>query len=101
MKIIRTTPDANGAYPAPQPWAGLRIPDGYAIWPDSLDMADFEAYNGFVLLNVLRGRVASYDVNHEAWEAWTPAPEPEPPSGGGDAIYDDLAAAIREGVDSV
>lgn len=101
MKIIRRTPNANGAYPPPQTWAEARIPDGYALWPDALDMADFETYNGFVILNILRGRVASYEVNHEAWEAWEPAPEPEPPSGGGDAIYDELAAAIREGVNAV
>lgn len=98
MRIIRTTPDSNGAYPPPQAWTG-RVPEGYAVWPDSLSAEEFEQHNGFVVLTVLRGRVASYEVNQEAWEAWTPAPEPEPSSG--DAIYDELAAAIREGVNAV
>ena len=98
MRIIRTTPDSNGAYPPPQVWSG-RVPGGYAVWPDSLSTEEFEQHNGFVVLTVLRGRVASYEVNQEAWEAWTPAPEPEPSSG--DAIYDELAAAIREGVNAV
>ena len=100
MKIIKITPDSNGAYPAPQSWSESRAPEGYALWPDTLDTTDFETYNGFVSLNIRRGRVASYEVNHEAWEAWEPAPEPEPP-GGSDAIYDELAAAIREGVNAV
>ena len=77
MKIIKITPDSNGAYPAPQSWSESRVPEGYALWPDTLDTTDFETYNGFVILNILRGRVASYEVNQEAWEAWTPAPEPE------------------------
>lgn len=98
MRIIRTTPDGNGAYPPPQVWSG-RVPEGYAVWPDSLSTEEFEQHNGFVILSILRGRVAGYEVNQEAWEAWEPAPEPEP--SGGDAIYDELAAAIREGVDAV
>ena len=98
MRIIRTTADSNGAYPPPQVWSG-RVPEGYAVWPDSLSTEEFEQHNGFVVLTVLRGRVAGYEVNTEAWEAWEPAPEP--PGGGGDAIYDELAAAIREGVDAV
>ena len=99
MRIIRTTPESNGAYPALQEWAGRFPPAGWAQWPDTLDTEDFDAYNGFVTLTVARGRVVSYEVNHDAWEAWTPAPEPEP--GGDDAIYDELAEAIREGVNAV
>lgn len=102
MRIIRTTPDANGAYPALQYWLSGVIPEGYAQWPDSLNTEDFDTYNGFVVLTVARGRVVSYEVNTEAWEAWTPAPEPEPPSPGGEYVtYDELAKAIREGVNAV
>ena len=75
------------------------MPEGYAVWPDTLGTEEFEQHNGFVILSILRGRVAGYEVNQEAWEAWEPAPEPEPSSG--DAIYDELAAAIREGVNAV
>ena len=98
MRIIRATAASNGAYPPPQVWSG-RVPEGYAVWPDSLSTEVFEAHTVFVVLTIHRGWVASYEVNTEAWEAWEPAPEPEP--SGGDAIYDELAAAIREGVDSV
>ena len=53
------------------------MPEGYAVWPDSLSTEEFEQHNGFVILKLARGRVVSYEVNTEAWEAWTPAPEPE------------------------
>lgn len=103
MKIIRTTPDSNGAYPAPQAWDKPLAPAGYAVWPDSLEDATFNAYSGFVILEIRRGYVAGYEVNQEAYDAWTPAPEPDPPDpgGGADQVYDELAAAIREGVNSI
>ena len=72
MRIIRNTPDSNGAYPPPQAWTG-RVPEGYAVWPDSLSTEEFEQHNGFIH----RGWVAGYEINQEAWEAWEPAPEPE------------------------
>lgn len=101
MRIIRTTPDSNGAYPALQEWAGRFPPVGWAQWPDTLDTEDFDTYNGFVVLTIARGRVVSYEVNHEAWEMWTPAPEPEPEPSGEYVTYDELAKAIREGVNAV
>lgn len=103
MRIIRITPDSNGAYPALQAWGEPLAPPGYAVWPDSLDDATFNAYSGFVILEIRRGYVASYTVNQEAYDAWTPAPEPDPPDpgGGADQVYDELAAAIREGVNSI
>ena len=102
MKIITKTPASNGAYPALQDWSGLVAPEGYYKWPDSLDTADFYAYNGFVTLSVVRGMVQSYQPNVEAWEAWKAALPPEPEPGGEDYVtYGELAAAIREGVNSV
>ena len=101
MRIISTTPGSNGAYPPIQDWPGHNAPAGFAQWPDSLETATFDQYKGFIIPTIVRGRVASYTANVEAYEAYTPAPEPEPPSGGGDAIYDELAAAIREGVNAV
>lgn len=103
MKIITKTPASNGAYPALQDWPGLVAPEGYYKWPDTLDTADFYAYNGFVTLTVVRGMVQSYQPNTEAWEAWKeslppdPEPEPEPEY----VTYEELAAAIREGVNAV
>ena len=101
MKIITKTPASNGAYPALQDWSGLVAPAGYYKWTDGLETAEFYQYNGFVTLTVVRGMVQSYEPNTEAWEAWKATlPEPEP--GGKDYVtYGELAAAIREGVNSV
>lgn len=104
MRIIRETPDSNGAYPAIQQWPDVIPPTGYAIWPDTLSTEDFDTYNGFVVLTIARHAVISYEVNHEAWEAWQPAPEPDPPTpsgGGADQVYAEIAEAIRGGVNSI
>lgn len=70
MLIIPQSPSQNGSYPPIQPWPGLTPPDGYDVWPEELDTADFYAYNGFVILTVVRGTVSSYQPNTEAWESW-------------------------------
>lgn len=70
MLIIPQSPSQNGSYPPIQPWPSLTPPDGYDVWPEELDTADFYAYNGFVILTVVRGTVSSYEPNTEAWEAW-------------------------------
>lgn len=103
MKIIAKTPASNGAYPALQDWGGLVPPEGYYKWPDSLDTADFYQYNGFVTLTTARNLVIDYEPDVEAWEAWkaTLPPEPEPEPEPEYVTYDELAAAIREGVNAV
>ena len=70
MYIIPQSPSASGAYPPIQHWGGLTPPAGFDVWPEELDTADFYAYNGFVVLTVVRGTVASYQPNTEAWESW-------------------------------
>lgn len=50
--IIKKTPTANGAHPAPQTWQGETPPAGYAVIPDSVDLADFYEHNGFVTLTI-------------------------------------------------
>lgn len=103
MKIIAKTPASNGAYPALQDWPGLVAPEGYYKWPDTLETETFYQYNGFVTLTVVRSMVQSYAPNVEAWEAWKeslppdPEPEPEPEY----VTYEELATAIREGVNAV
>ena len=81
MKIIAKTAASNGAYPPIQDWGLLMPPEGYYQWPDSLDPANFYAYNGFVVLTVLRGIVQSYEPNTEAWEAWKATLPPDPGPG--------------------
>ena len=81
MYILKSTPSSEGQYdpilnsnqPVP--------PEGYVWWPDSLDRATFDQYEGFILPTVKRGTVASYTANEEAYQAWKeahPEPEPEP-----------------------
>ena len=70
MLIIPQSPSQNGSYPPIQTWPGLTPPDGYDVWPDELEQDTFQQYNGFVVLTVVRGTVASYQPNTEAWEAW-------------------------------
>lgn len=86
MNIIFTTSSASGAYSTIQSWNRPVPPEGYAVWPDTVDTADFYNYNGFVNLTVETvddvPTVTSYTPNVEAWEAWKaslpPDPEPEP-----------------------
>ena len=123
MKIIPAAPNPSGAYPPIQDGNISAVPEGMAIWPDSLDTADFYAHNGFVTLTVEQvdgvDTVTAYESNTEAWEAWReaeaskPAPEPEP-KGLEDrvaaleadkadksevaVVWDQMAAAYSEGV---
>lgn len=52
MQIIEKVPNEFGAYSTPQSWSEFTPPEGYAIIPDSVDMTDFYAYNGFVILTI-------------------------------------------------
>lgn len=101
MLIIPQSPSQNGSYPPIQPWPGLVPPDGYDVWPEELDTADFYAYNGFVILSVVRGTVSSYQPNTEAWESWQASRPPEPEPTGNVPTYADMASAIKKGANSV
>ena len=70
MYIIPQSPSASGAFPPLQHWGGLTPPAGFDVWPDELEQDTFQQYNGFVVLTVVRGTVASYQPNTEAWEAF-------------------------------
>lgn len=103
MKYIKSTPNPSGAYPAPQsnPFPGcLPLTDEQA--------ATLVQYNGFVTITQepdeeIEGSSVTVAPDVEAWEAWKaeeaekPEPEPEPEY----VTYRELAAAIREGVNSV
>ena len=103
MYIIPQSPSASGAFPPLQHWGGLTPPAGFDVWPEELDTADFYAYNGFVVLTVVRGTVSSYQPNTEAWESWQASrpPEPEPGPAGDTPTYADMASAIKKGANSV
>ena len=110
MLIIAKEPAANGGYSPIQTWTGQTPPDTHYQIRDGLDTSVFTEYNGFVILTVIRGIVTAMEPNTEAWEAWKetlspdPGPEPEPDPGqdmSAYATWDSLAAAWREGVNSV
>ena len=52
MYIIAKKPFENGGFPPVQTWHKEAPPDGYAVLADTVDMADFYAYNGFVTLSI-------------------------------------------------
>ena len=73
MYILSKTKSEAGQYPALESWPGLTAPAGYYWWPDSLDRAQFDQYQGFVELEVARGTVVSCAPNQPAFEAWQAA----------------------------
>ena len=106
MKYIQANPNPSGAYPAPQsnPFKG------------AIPLTDEQAqmvvdYNGFVtitsqeeiIVDEFTRTVYFVTPDLEAWEAWkaTLPPEPEPEPAPEYVTYGELAAAIREGVNSV
>ena len=80
MYILSKTKSEAGQYPAIQHQDGLTAPEGFYWWPDYLEQDTFEQYEGFIIPNIKRGTVASYQPNTEAWESWQASrpPEPEP-----------------------
>ena len=81
--------------------------------PDGLPLADSQAetlvqYNGFVTITQepdedIADSSVTVTPDVEAWEAWKASqpPEPEPEPEPEYVTYSELAAAIREGVNSV
>lgn len=103
MKIIYKEPNPSGAYPPIQEGSCSRVPAGMAQWPEELETETFYQYNGFVTLELDGDRVASYEPDVAAWEAWRASlpPDPEPPEPEPtpeDAVWTAMAAAYKEGV---
>ena len=73
MYILNKTKSEAGQYPTLESWPGLTAPAGFYWWPDSLDRATFDQYQGFVELEVARGTVVSCAPNQPAFEAWQAA----------------------------
>lgn len=51
-------------------------PKGFFLWPDSLDRAAFEQYEGFVKPEIFRGVVVRYSADTEAYSKWKAAQVP-------------------------
>lgn len=52
MKLVYINPNPSGAYPGIQEGNFSGVPEGMAVWPDTLPTDDFYSYNGFVSLTV-------------------------------------------------
>jgi len=89
MKIIKKEANPSGGYPGIQEGNWNSVPEGMAVWPETLETATFYDYNGFVKLDIqpVEGvdTVNGYVPDTGAWEAWKaslpepgqePAPEP-------------------------
>lgn len=85
MRIITKLANPSGAYPPMQEGMSI-LPEGFAIWPDTLDTAVFYEHNGFVLLTIEQvegvDTVTAVEPNTAAWEEWKaslpPETDPEP-----------------------
>ena len=91
--IIRATPNPSGAYPGMQTWNSPITPEGYYVWADDLEKETFFEYNGFVILNVMRNTVVSYEPNIEAYEAWKESAGPGGEGGDAPEVPEGTAAA--------
>ena len=93
MLYIIKEPFEDGGYPPPQ---SLQV-DGLLNFPEEL-LDEFNRYNGFVTLTVEGDTVTAISPNVEAWEEWKASQPEEPPKPENSSVYDELAAAYKEGV---
>lgn len=98
MWYINATPRESGDYGNPV----SNVFPGCVALPDDFLGPYIEA-KGFVYLEIENGEVVAVEVNQEALDAYLaehpdqPEPEPEQTPD----VWDELAAAIREGVNDV
>lgn len=109
MRIIKITPYGDGSRPPLQTFGGKTLPEGYAWCPEEF-MSVFYSTSpaGFVNITIENGTVTEMSVNQEALDRYIanlpepePTPEPEPETETETSIYDELAAAYMEGVNSI
>lgn len=105
MNIIQKTANQSGSFPPIQQGMTF-LPEGYAVWSETISTDIFHEYNGFVFLSIesVNGvdTVVSYTPNVDAWNEWKanhPDEPVEPETE--DVNYDELAAAITEGVNAI
>ena len=105
MLIISKTPNDNGGLNVIQTWEEkYPAPAGFAIVPETLDTADYYAYNGFGILHIETvdgvDTVTGFTPNVEAWEAWK-ATQPDEPTPAEQTMEERMTAmenAIKEGL---
>ncbi len=103
MKIIKTAPNASGSYPALQDWKSKTLPEGYAWCSEEFETIFYSTSPaGFVDIVVTDDAVTEMTINQAALDEYI-ANNPDQPEeeSGGTSIYDELATAFTEGVNSI
>lgn len=95
MQMLEIMPLENGVH-RNQTYHGI-LPDGWAVIPEDMECENFPF-----------GEVTAEEIDGiMTVTSWTPlpmpepGPEPEPEPSEVDKVWDEMAAAIREGVDAV
>jgi hypothetical protein len=106
MYIIQIEANEIGSRPPLQEWHNATAPEGFALCPDEFfDVFYSTSPAGFVNITVEGDTVTEMTVNQEALDAYIaslPEPsDPEPVEPVENVNYDDLAAAITEGVNEI
>lgn len=93
---INPIPNENGGYSNPQSSEAKGL-----VFISDEQLEIFSEYNGFVNITVENDVVVNIESNLEAWKSWKASqpvvPEPEEPM----SEMDELAKAIKEGVNSI
>jgi len=93
MRIIDLTPLENGAHQNQFTTAEIEVPAGWAIIPDEMEIPDT-----FPFVDV----EASQGVVTKLTPGTVPPPSPDPPEPEPEGdVWDELAEAIRNGVNNV
>lgn len=102
MYIIKRQTNDFGARPALQTWDSNTLPEEYVFCPDKFVEVFYSTTPaGFVNIIIENNIVTFMEVNQEALDAYIASlPDPEEPAAEPD-MYDELAAAIREGVNEI
>ena len=120
MKIIKLEAGNEGYRPPIQSWNNTTPPIGYIEVPPDVDTSDMQNYCGFVDLTIESGILTKITGNEALYNHYLetlPEPEPEPEPTLDDRvttledtkadktdvenIWDELAAAYTEGVNSI
>lgn len=105
MKIIKLNANKNGSRPPLQEWGKKELPKGYAWCPDEFAKVFYNSTPaGFVDIVVEDDKVIEMSANQEAfleYIATHPAEDKPTEETHGKTIYDELAEAFMEGVNSI
>lgn len=96
MKIIELSELSNGAHRNMNSEAFLTPPEGWAKIPDEMDLPA-----SYPFVKVEAEEIDGVMTVTNLTPSTVPEPEPRPDPSNNYVTYEDLAAAIREGVNSV